>query len=184
MGLFVSLSVFTFACSHDAGSSHTTPCVRDDDEPDDTLQSTAFIGEIQDDPTPGSQTPTEVHRDVSLDTTSDVDWYRVTVHDTGAGGDPIVRVMVGEGMEATVWFQCGTGSAVTSICQLGSEVVGDPDDASKGCNTIESNGAPAQLTMTTDCANTDTDDGDALIRVRRTTATAACTSYRVSVSAE
>lgn len=171
------------ACSG-KGKSASAPCVKDDVEPNDTYDTAAFVGEIQDDPTPGSSTPTEVHHDVSLDTDTDVDWYRVTVHDTGAGGDPIVRVMVGDGMEATVWFQCGTGSAVTTVCQLGSSVDGDPDYTGKGCLTVESNGAPAQLTMTTDCANTDTDDGDAIVRVKRTSNADACASYRLSVSAE
>ncbi|MEO8877779.1 MAG: hypothetical protein ABI461_19455, partial [Polyangiaceae bacterium] len=174
------------SCTSNSGSSSTAPCVRDADEPNDTLQTTAFIGEIQDDPPPQSQLTKEVQRDVSLDTPADVDWFRATVHDTGIGSNPIVSVTVGSGMEATVWFECASGKVVSTVCQLGNDVTNDSDITSKGCGTIESNGTPAQLTMTTDCANTDTDtdDGDAIVRVRRTTATQACVSYTVSISAD
>ena len=177
-----AFGVLSAACGSDTTDAPAT-CKPSAFEPNETYGAASYLGEVEDDPAPTSQASKERRADASLDAAADVDWFRVTVYDTGIGGDPLVRVIVGEGTVATVWYQCTSPGAPITNCQLGTKV-SDPARDGEACATAPGDGAAPQLTMTTDCAATESDDGDLLVRVARAGSAADCVPYTIVVSVE
>lgn len=176
------------ACSmNSTGDSSPPPCVVDAIEPNDGPTARVNLGSIQDDDAPGQSAPSPkvIRKELSLHTESDVDWFDVDVRDTGLGGNPSLSVIGGDGTSVTAWWDCTSGKTESVVCGLGEAVTDDPELAGRGCKSQPaSNGAPPQLTMQIECAGTSSDDGTLHIRVVRDGAASACSSYRLTVSAE
>jgi hypothetical protein len=179
------------ACSSTSAAPEEPPCVPDTTEPNEGRANANALGSIQDDADitlPGQPSaeasPKKIRKTFSLHDGADVDWFSVDVLDTGAGGNPQLSVIMGDGVEATVFASCSTG-ATTVVCGLGTKVTDDPDvRGGLGCKTAKSEGAPPQLTMSFECDGTSSDDGRLEIRVKRSTPETTCLRYNLTVAAE
>jgi hypothetical protein len=175
------------SCASKSDSTAPTPCTPDTFEPNESATERASLGAIQDDDAPGqtSPAPKRIQKELSLHGETDADWFDVEVRDTGFGGNPGLRVIVSEGLEATAWWDCTNGTTESVICGLGEAVTNDPALAGRGCKTQGSNNdAPPQITMRIECAGTSTDNGTLHVRVVRAGAASTCVNYRLTVEAE
>lgn len=129
-----------------------------------------------------SAPPNKIDRTFSTHEGSDIDWFVVDVRDTGIGGNPQLRVIVGDGHEATAFWSCSSG-ATSAVCGLGTQVTNDPDlPSARGCLSAKGAASP-QPTMTIECDGTSTDSGRLHIRVKKTSAATTCERYRLIASA-
>lgn len=179
---------FAAACTSTSGAAaNPAPCERDDTEANDTRSAATPLGTIQDDDAvvgsdPNAK-PKRISKTFSTHTNADIDWYSVDVQDTGIGGNPKLRVIVGDGHEVAAFWACTNGTTKSVTCGLGDPITSDPDTPERGCLSKKGAASP-QLTMNIECDGTSTDNGRLELRVRRTDPAPACMTYKLTVSAE
>jgi hypothetical protein len=194
LAAFVALPAFVVlaACSSSSTSTEPQPpCITDTTEPNERPSNATALGEIHDDDeinlgqgTNTDNSPKKIRKAFSLHDGVDVDWHTVDVRDTGAGGNPRLSVIVGDGVEATAFVSCANGATKSVVCGLGTKVTDDPELRSLGCNTAKSGSALPQLTMNCECDGTSSDNARLHIRVKRATPGASCLRYELTVIAE
>lgn len=135
---------------------------------------------MQDDPDSNKAIASSVHL------SSDTDWFRVHVADTGLGGDPIVKVAVSSGFTVSTWFVCDGRPTSESKCINGSSEYSRVGYV-EGCRGERVEDGPTDdnvATTTTDCTGTSADNGNLYIRVERSASTKATCSYNLSIAIE
>lgn len=110
----VALLVTTIGCGVEQKDTSPTACAIASDEPNDTEETAADLGELTDYP--------DSHRSItsSVHTASDEDWYRVHIADRGLGGNPEISVGVPSGFDVTTWFVRDGGHTSTQVCAFGA----------------------------------------------------------------
>lgn len=153
------------------GCSSTTegpPCDGpDDQEPNDTPAAARDLGTFTDDP------DSSLRVDLTVHTTSDVDFFEFGVLDKGLGGDPIVTISAPAGYEVTAWFTCARGAVKSFTCLKGTEHDEPSVITAKGCQNEQPSGA---VSLTVDCDADDDDDGTVLLRVKKLDPSNTCSS--------
>jgi hypothetical protein len=170
----VAVTLFVNACASDTSGP---PCDGPDkQEPNDSPSQARDIGSFTDDP------DSKLQIDMTVHTSSDVDWFKFKVFDRGIGGDPIITVSAPEGYEVTTWFTCINGNVKTFSCMTGKEV-DDPDvPGVKGCQNEQPNGS---VSSSTDCDASSDDDGTVLLRVKKLDRSNTCASaFNVTLEVE
>jgi hypothetical protein len=166
--------------AHLLGCSSDTegpPCDGPDkQEPNDAPATARDLGNYTDDPN------SSLRIDLTVHTTSDVDFFKFTVLDRGLGGDPIVTVSAPEGYEITTWLSCTRGNVKTFTCLRGKEVEDSAVVAGKGCQNEQPSGS---VSSTTDCDGVDDDDGTVILRVRKLDTSNTCASaFNITLEVE
>jgi hypothetical protein len=170
----VAMSVFVDGCSSDTSGP---PCDGPDkQEPNDTKDTARDMGSFTDEP------DSKLQIDMTVHSSSDVDWFKFKVLDRGFGGDPIVTISAPEGYEVTTWFTCLQGSVKSFECRSSKEI-DDPDfPGVKGCQNEQPSGA---VTSTTDCDASEDDDGLMYLRVKKLDRSNTCASaFNVTLEVE
>ena len=172
--ILVALGVFHFGCSSESSGP---PCDGPDkQEPNDTPATARDMGGFTDDP------DSQLRIDMTVHTSSDVDFFKFKVTDQGLGGDPVVTVSAPTGYEVTTWFTCTRGAVATLMCISGKEVEDPAMPGVKGCQNEQPNGS---VSSTTDCDADDDDDGTVLLRVKKLDASNTCASaFNVTLEVE
>jgi hypothetical protein len=170
----LALGAVHFGCSSDSSGP---PCDGPDkQEPNDTPATARDMGGFTDDP------DSQLRIDMTVHTSSDVDFFKFKVTDQGIGGDPIVTVSAPTGYEITMWFTCTRGSVKTMSCISGKEIEEPSITGGKGCQNEQPNGS---VSFTTDCDADDDDDGTVLLRVKKLDASNTCASaFNVTLEVE
>jgi hypothetical protein len=163
-----------YACSSDTSGP---PCDGPDkQEPNDTPDTARDMGGFTDDP------DSQLRIDMTVHTSSDVDFFKFKVSDRGIGGDPIVTISAPEGYEVTTWFTCTRGNVKTMSCIAGKEVEDSAVPGVKGCQNEQPNGS---VSSTTDCDADENDDGTVLLRIKKLDTSNTCsTAFNVTLEVE
>jgi hypothetical protein len=173
VGLVVG-GLHLFGCSSD---TEGPPCDGPDkQEPNDTPATARDLGGFTDDP------DSTLRVDMTVHTSSDVDFFKFKISDLGIGGDPIVTISGPEGYEITTWFTCTRGNVKSFTCTRGKEIDDSAVPGIKGCQNEQPNGS---ISSTTDCDADENDDGTMLLRVKKLDTSNICSSaFNITLEVE
>lgn len=149
-------------------------CMPDDNEPNDTrtgLPSLATLNDYDD--------PPAVPLDGTIHQAGDEDWYRLTIVDGGAGGNPVIRVELegapaGSDYVVSAYLVCGSGGDATT-CTEGA----NDDSVGQGCTSAGR--SVDRVILGAECSGID-DDGTLWVRVRAPTWGGTCGGYTARVT--
>ena len=172
--ILLALGVVQLGCSSESSGP---PCDGPDkQEPNDTPDTARDMGGFTDDP------DSQLRIDMTVHTSSDVDFFKFKVSDLGIGGDPVVTVSAPVGYEVTTWFTCTRGNVKTMRCISGKEVDDSAVAGVKGCQNEQPSGS---VSSTTDCDADGDDDGTVLLRVKKLDTSNTCsTAFNVTLEVE